>query len=423
MLSQAEMAVIGCVLINPKLAPKFRSWLTAEDFESTEGRDLYNYIVSDGKLDPVIYGPKLGHDVFYAECVKLTPTTANFDEYLRIFVDEARKRKLRMLSDTISTMAFDSVTSSDDIVAELSNRMDDLKVGRATMVKSSADMESEWADHYDNAKRDPEAGWCQSGYTLLDISLGNGFLKSGFYIIGARPGMGKTTFALNIADRITKKGNAVLFASLEMSSKQIMAKRIAIASRVPYSGLLNGRLDDDKEALAAKTAVELAYRPFYILDRAAATVADIEAAALQIEGIKCIFIDYIGIVRTSNPDKKIYEAVSEISRDMKAMAMRLDVPVVCLCQLNRDSVKRGDNKPTLSDLRDSGAIEQDADGVLLLHRADYFERDPNDKPKKIEVIIAKNRHGSSNNSILYGWRAECGEITETEDDDNQTPWE
>ena len=418
-LGQAEYAVIGSVIIDPRLAPDMRARLRAEDFITPEGKQFYEYVSKGGVLDAVAIESNLGNSEFFGECVKITPTATHFDAYADILIEESQKRKLEDIALALSGATYDG-RETKEIIAELSQQLNDMNSLRRSAVKTSCEIEEEWITHYDKAKINPDEGRCKSGYGYLDTILGNGFIDSGLYIIGARPGMGKTTFALNIADRITKRNNAVLFVSLEMSAKQIMAKRIAAASQTSYSGLLNGQLEGEEERRAMLMAVDLAKRPFYMLENASATVADIESAARQIPDIKCVIVDYLGLVRSAHPNKMLYEQVSEVSRDMKTLAMNLDVPVLALCQLNRDGAKGGDGRPKLTDLRDSGAIEQDADGVLLLYRADYFEK--TDKPNQMEVIVAKNRHGSVNCSANFGWRAESGSITEVEPNE-KTPWE
>ena len=192
--------------------------------------------------------------------------------------------------------------------------------------------------------------------------------------------MGKTTAALQFADSIAANAGPVLFVSLEMSLEQIAGKRISRRSGIPSDEILLGDgkgLDYHKVRAAAE---ELKKLPLHISRRPAATVAQIRRMAKQIENLQCVIVDYLGKITPSNSKVSRYEATTAVSGDLKTLAVELGVPVLALAQLNRENTGRNDKRPQLSDLRDSGAIEQDADGVIMLHRADYYEM--NETPLK-----------------------------------------
>ena len=257
-------------------------------------------------------------------------------------------------------------------------------------------------------------GAVPTGFAPLDAILGGGMLRSGLYVLAARPGMGKTTVALQIADSVAANVGPVLFVSLEMSLEQIEGKRIARVSGIPSNEILLGdgkNLDYGKIRSAAEKLKKI---PLYISRRPAATVAQIRRMAKQIDGVQCVVVDYLGKIDPGNSRTGRYETVTAISKDLKTLAVELDIPVLALCQLNREDTGRNDKRPQLSDLRDSGAIEQDADGVLMLHRTDYYE--VSETPLKpwesveLEILLRKHRHGASFGKCVAGFSQLPGKL-------------
>jgi replicative DNA helicase len=245
------------------------------------------------------------------------------------------------------------------------------------------------------------ANFVPSGFAVLDEILGGGFIKGGLYIIGARPAVGKSSFAVNLADTI--KGS-VLFVSLEMGDELITAKRCARITGIPSGYILNGKLS---EAQWEKIGIATSYlhrSAVYINSRFDLTVDQIQGLAQSIPDIQAIIIDYLGLIRPATQGGSTYENVSQISRDLKRLALSLNVPVVCLSQLSRTVEGREDKRPRLSDLRDSGAIEQDADAVMFLYREDYY-RGAGGASSAVQLNVAKNRHGSCGTSEFTFYRA------------------
>ena len=230
-------------------------------------------------------------------------------------------------------------------------------------------------------------------------------LSSGMYILAARPGMGKTTLALNIADRVAERTGPVLFISLEMDVEQLVAKRVARLSGIPANRLLMGKLSEQEYAKMAQAAGKLEQVPLYINRRPGATVEQIEALARRVPGLALVVVDYVGKISPSessyrNSDR--YNYMTEVSGDLKTMARSLRLPVLVLCQLNRASEGQKDKRPGLANLRDTGALEQDADGVIFLYREAYYnpEGRPLYEPEPMEVILEKNRHGPTGSCEL-----------------------
>ncbi len=240
-----------------------------------------------------------------------------------------------------------------------------------------------------------------SGFPRLDVILGGGFIRSGLYIIGARPAMGKSTFALNLADGID--GN-ILLVSLEMSPEQLTAKRVARLTGIPAAKLLHGAVtDEDWEKIAVANSA-LSEQGVFINARYDLTVQQIQLLAQSVPELRAVIVDYLGLIQPATRGGSTYENVSAISRELKRLAISLNVPVICLCQLSRSVESREDKRPRLSDLRDSGAIEQDADAVMFLYRGDYYAKDTAQGfPSLVELAVEKNRHGKTGTTEFNFW--------------------
>lgn len=213
--------------------------------------------------------------------------------------------------------------------------------------------------------------------------------------------MGKSTFGINLADNIA--GN-VLFVSLEMSVEQITAKRISRRIGCSSARLLSGQLSDQAWEKVAMASSDISQRGLYLNNRYDLTVQQIALLAQAVPELRAVIVDYLGLIQPATRSASTYENVSQISRELKRMALSLNVPVICLCQLSRQVESRQNKRPMLSDLRDSGAIEQDADGVLFLYRDDYYAGGPADgQPSAVELSVAKNRHGQTGEADFHFW--------------------
>ena len=248
----------------------------------------------------------------------------------------------------------------------------------------------------------------KTGFSLLARVLA-GMGKSDLVLIGARPGMGKTSFALNIATNVAKQTKkAVCIFSLEMSAEQLVNRVLASEALVNSYALRTGELTpEDWEHLAVASG-ELSGCDILIDDTSGMTVTAMKAKLRRVQNLGLVVIDYLGLMQGDRHNDNRVQEVSEISRSLKIMAKELMVPVICCAQLSRGPESRTDKKPMLSDLRDSGAIEQDADTVIFLYRSEYYKTDEtanNQTTSIAEVIIAKNRHGSTGN-VPMGWNGQ-----------------
>ena len=395
----AEIAVVGSILIDPASYGRVSEIVSAGSFHLEVCRAIFG---AAGKLagrgetiDPlaikrqcVADGVALDNQTLH-EYMELTPTATNDTLYAGIVADHAKRRKLRELAESILE---DNTTDTQELISSTFAQVEELTRSSVNgrCIDSKEAMQRFLLQLSDRTQG--KKNIVPSGYPQLDALLGGGFLNSGLYIIAARPGMGKTSFALNIADQL--EGN-VLFISLEMSSEQVSTKRMARAAGLSSSALLmRDNLSDEEWSKVADASSKLAKSGVLVNRRMGITVPEIGLMARSVKNLTAVVVDYLGLIRSDVRGSR-YEQVSQISADLKQLAISLDVPIIALSQLSRASEQRQDKHPSLADLRDSGSIEQDADGVLLLYRGDYYELSQDKKPlaaSLLECTVAKNRH-------------------------------
>lgn len=415
----AEAYVCGALLIDGETVLKaIRGIVTADAFEAEVYRAIFTaaatLLEAGEAIDPVSIttqanrqGVELHRDLLI-QLMEVVPTTANCVEYAHRVVEDARKRRIK---DLATRMLEDSTSGSDELLATLQRECETIRGGdyqRGLLTPTNT--LRRFMDHVVQAERGRD-NFISSGFPNLDKILGGGFIRGGMYILGARPAVGKSTFAINLADNI--QGNC-LFVSLEMTPEQITAKRVSRMIGIPAGRLLSGQVNEKAwERIAAATAT-LYQNGVYLNDRYDLTVQQIHILAQSTPDLRVVIIDYLGLIQPATRSGSTYEAISQISRELKRMAISLNVPVICLSQLSRQIESRKDKRPMLSDLRDSGAIEQDADAVMFLYRDDYYSGVTADGfPSPVELSVAKNRHGKTGDDNFNLWLS-CSLFREAE---------
>lgn len=399
----AESAVAGSILISRDGIQRAMQLLGEEDFLLVTARDVFRAAkqlhAEGGAIDAVTILRRAqanGSDLTreqVAAMMEQTPTAANLEEYAKIVADSSRRRALWDMAEALNG---DTTSPTDALISTAQDKLEALIRRRtAGTIASSSDMMSEFLDNLER-RAEGKRNTVSTGFKQLDNLLSGGLVNSGLYILAARPGMGKTTVALQMAERMGKHGS-VLFVSLEMNREQLSAKRLSAVTSITATRLLmSGDISDDEFAKIASGTVELNRSGLCCNAAADATLSQIGIMARSLKDCQCIIVDYLGLVKPEERSRDLYQQTSEISHGLKALAKQLDVPVLALSQLNRGAESRNDKKPTMADLRDSGAIEQDADGVMLLFRPDYYDKGAERKdytPSLIVCDLAKNRHG------------------------------
>ena len=420
---EAEQAVLGSMLIDPRCIGDVLGAVKAEDFYSTTNREIFETIYSmfnySMVIDPVTVLENMRvngvcnerSSQYLVELMDITPTAVNVLEYAAIVRDKALLRNIAEAGSEINGLAMDGMGTASDILEAAEKRIYALRQGRNTT--GLEPVSSVLRDVYEQlsvaSKSDSRIPGLTTGLPDLD-NVTMGLNKSDFILIASRPGMGKTSIALNIAMHVAKTTKkAVAIFSLEMSREQLAIRLLSSESFIDNKKLQTGRLSNDEWRKVALAAASISETDLRINDNPMLSVADMNAQCRRISNLGLVVIDYIQLMQSASggsgyTGENRTQVVSDISRMMKIMAKELNVPVICLSQLSRANETRTNKRPLLSDLRESGAIEQDADLVMRLYRDDYYNKD-SDEPNKAECIILKNRRGETG-TIKLQWLPE-----------------
>ena len=411
--SVEEQAVLGSMLIDARCVPEVIDQLRSDDFYVRQNRDIYDTIYSmfnySLTIDPVTVLEHMKQNGVYDEntsrgyllqLMDTTPTAANVVEYIGILKDKTLLRRVAEAAGDLTALIQQGTETGQDILEAAEQRIYAIRQGRAA--RGLIPISNVLIDVYDRltelAASESAIPGLSTGLTDLDRAI-SGLNKSDLILLAARPGMGKTSMALNILLEAGKKsGKNVAFFSLEMSREQLALRLISSECFVDNKKLVTGKLTEEDWEKVAVAADSLNRSRIFIDDDSSVSVADISAKCRRMDNLGLVIIDYLQLMQSAGgrtySGENRQQVVSDISRALKIMAKELDVPVLCLSQLSRANESRSDKRPMLSDLRESGAIEQDADIVMFLYREGYYDKDtPN--PNLAECIIAKNRHGET----------------------------
>ncbi len=409
---EAEQSVLGSMLIDERCVPDVIGLLTPDDFYLKQNREIYEtiYVMFNfsQKIDPVtvldkmkergVYDEQHSYD-YIAQLLQITPTAANVRQYCTIVHDKALLRSLASAAGEIGELVYDGVGTAQEIFEASEKKIYALrKENSGDSLQHIGKVLLGVYDRLDELSRSgSDFPGLSTGLHDLDRKI-NGLNKTDLVLIAARPGMGKTSIALNIALSVAKSTNkTIAFFSLEMSREQLAMRLLSNESFVDNQKLVTGKLSEEDWTKLSIASSALSQTDIRVDDNPAITVAEMNAKCRRLDNLGLVLIDYLQLMTAAAPGKSAENrvtVVSEISRALKIMAKELNVPVVCLSQLSRANESRTDKRPMLSDLRESGAIEQDADAVLFLYRDEYYN--PNTEEKNIaECIVAKNRHGET----------------------------
>ncbi|USF27527.1 Replicative DNA helicase [Firmicutes bacterium ASF500] len=429
---EAEQAVLGSMLIDPRCVSEVIDKLRTDDFYIRQNKEIYETIYSmfnySLTIDPVTVLENMKQNGYYDEnqsrgyilqLMDTTPTAANVGEYIEIIKDKTLLRRVAEAAGELTAMIQEGISTGQDILEAAEQRIYAIRQGRAA--RGLVPISDVIIDVYDRleelAASENAIPGMSTGLRDLDRAI-SGLNNSDLILLAARPGMGKTSMALNILlDAGKKSGKKVAFFSLEMSREQLALRLISSECFVDNKKLVTGKLSDQDWESVAAAADSLNRSTIYIDDDSSVTVADINAKCRRVEDLGLIVIDYLQLMqsaggKSNNRGENRQQVVSDISRSLKIMAKELNVPVLCLSQLSRANESRQDKRPMLSDLRESGAIEQDADIVLFLYREGYYNKDT-ENPNLAECIIAKNRHGETG-TVELQWTPEFTTFTDME---------
>lgn len=430
---ESEQAVLGCVLKEPECMAQVMLILKPEYFFLPRHQAIFSAMVSidatGNKVDPLVLLEILRRDQIFRDeegkeylfrLLDAVPSTANVEAYAITVRDKYYVRTLIEAARDIVSSAMEQQDSPDMLLDSAEQRIYDIRRGRTTSGPAQIGdiIVNEVYDHLHKITSENKEEYLgtSTGFSGLDKVI-SGLNKSDLVIIGARPAMGKTSFALNMALNVALKARKkVLFFSLEMNKEQLAQRVLSMQSRVQGFKMRSGELDPDDWVRLGEATIQLNDCPLYFDDTSTITAPEMKARVRRMKDVDCIFIDYLQLMKSGNRIENRVQEVSDITRNLKLMAKDLNIPVVTLAQLSRVTEGRGkSHRPQMSDLRESGSIEQDADIIMMLYRDDYYDNEekegeqvPNQpKPTSsvIEVIVAKNRHGPTE-TVKLGWNSE-----------------
>lgn len=431
---EAEQSVLGAVLLDSSCMDRVAEILPRPDyFYMTQNRRIYDAMLqmftAGRPIDFVTLLETLKQTgdfdesdgkTYLLQLAQLVPSISNVETYASIVRDKYDVRTLITTARDIVEEAASGEVDASALLDSAEQRIFDIRRGKNMQGLQRVDEiildEFDRLDRLNSPDADQYRG-IPTGIKELDDAI-TGLNRTDFILLGARPGMGKTSFALNIARHAAVKADKrVAFFSLEMSKEQLVSRLLSTEALVEGTKLRTGRLSEDEWVRLIEAGDVLSKAQLYFDDNPAVTVPEIKAKLRRLRDVDLVVIDYLQLMTASMRIENRVQEVSQITRNLKIMAKELNIPVLVLSQLARDSEKRTNHRPVLSDLRDSGSIEQDADIVLFLYRDDYYQdtepQDDGTDKNQSECIIAKNRHGETKTIPLH-WQGEFMRFTAQE---------
>ena len=411
--AEAEQSVIGSMLMDRDAIVEVADILVKEDFFYSQYGMLFEAMVNlynEGKpVDLLTVSEKLkamgapeavSNMEYIGDILAVVPTSSHAKQYAKIVQDKSTLRKLIKFSEKMTEQCYAGRTDVTDLLEESEKGLFDIiqkRGGGEEFVPFPEIMLRVMNTIEESERRGSKVTGVPTGFVDLDEKL-SGMHGSELILIAARPAMGKTAFALNIAQNAAMKANVpCAIFSLEMSMEQLATRMLAMDSMVDSQAIRTGQLVDSDWEKIMESTYRVGSLPMFIVDTPGITIAELRSRCRklkQTQDIGLIIIDYLQLMNGSGRSESRQQEISEISRSLKKLARELDVPVIALSQLNRAVDSREDHKPVMSDLRESGAIEQDADVIMFIYRDDYYNKEST-KPGIADIIVAKQRNGST----------------------------
>ena len=415
----AEQAVLGSIFLDPDKIHIASEYLTKDSFFKLSHGMLFNIMqdLSDkgdpidpvsvkSALDSIGQFEQVGGMAFLASLINAVPTSAHIEHYSKVVAEKSRARKvIEDLSQSISKV-YDGEKDLNEILSQTEQNLSTISNEQKKGFRPIIDViDSTQSILDERSQKVGDVTGTSTGFTDFD-QITTGLHEDNLIIIAARPAMGKTAFALNIAQNVAKSSDkAVAIFSLEMGAESLVERMLSAEGLIPSYHVRTGNLSESEWRRMISAQERLARGKIFIDDTAGIRISEIRSKAKRLAqengGLGLIVIDYLQLIEGRGRENRQQE-VSEISRQLKIIAKELKVPVIALSQLSRGVDQRNDKRPILSDLRESGSIEQDADIVAFLYREAYYKRDEQEEPDNLtELIIEKNRHGSLETVQLY----------------------
>lgn len=433
---EAEQSVLGVILLNPKQITSVIDQLNKDDFYVLSHSLIYDAMISlyreDLTIDYASIAAKLENEQNLGKAggidyllllTELVPATSHLETYINLVKDGSLKRQVIKTAEKILDDGYDGKYNASDYIDDAEARIFELAQKRkTTLFLTLREVISEVKEKTEK-NRDKKGGitGLQTGFSNLD-NITNGLQPEELIILAARPSMGKSAFAMNLALNVAKRNDdgkaRVAIFSLEMSNEQLVSRMLSSESNIENTKIRTGALSSREWQFLEAGMQSLSRLPIVFDDSSAVTVQDIRAKCRKIaqeDRLDFVVIDYLQLIKGDERSGNRQEEVAKISRSLKQMAKELKVPILALSQLSREVERREDKMPILADLRESGSIEQDADIVMFLYRADYYAKDEESKTGEVELKIAKNRQGITGSKLFYRFDTEYSRFTAQSD--------
>lgn len=415
---KTEKAILGLAIVHNDLINNLMEKIKSEDFQDLRNALVFNAIIQlnmdhdsidfnmvNNQLELMGKLSDIGGETYVMELTDPTYFRANYDSYLEIVKEKSMRRKLLKFGDDVLNKVSTSQEKSEELIANFSTQLFNLSEydNKEGLVRLSDTIEEAFNYMTEMASNQSDITGITTGFRDIDRQL-SGFQNSDFLLLAARPSVGKTALGINMGLNAALVGKKVAVFSLEMSRRQIFQRILSIITRVELQDIISGNIKKEDWPLLYKSISKFQELDMYIDDTASISITELRAKSkrMKIEkGLDLIVIDYLQLMTADmgrNDNRQ--QEISNISRGLKALAKELNIPVLALSQLSRKSEERSNKRPMLSDLRESGAIEQDADVVMMLYREDYYDED-SEEQNIIEVITAKHRNGPTGTNKLY----------------------
>ena len=406
----AEKAIIGSIIKKNETFDKANQIIKPVDFYDSRTQRIYKSIVTmfekDIKVDEVSLLSQLrnenilqevGGEEFITEITLSSFYTPNIDTYAKTVKEKALLRSLIGASEDIMDLSYRQNEDVSSILSMAESKIFDISQNKLNegLIKVGYTLDETVQVINELSLNDGNITGVTTGLETIDIKL-SGLQPSQLILLAARPAMGKTALGLTMAWNAAKEGKSVAFFSLEMSTIQLNYRLLSMVSMIDLEQVMNGRIKDDEWELLFTATKQIAAKDLYVDETPGITLSEMRSKLKRLKaevGVDLVVIDYLQLMQADGYQENRQNEIASISRGLKTLSKELNCPILSLAQLSREADKRADHKPILSDLRESGAIEQDADVVMLLYREDYYDEE--DNPNIAKVIVAKHRNGAT----------------------------
>ena len=412
----AEKAIIGSILKKNETFDKVNQIIKPVDFYDSRTQRIYKSIITmvekDIKIDEVSLLSQLrnenilqevGGEEFITEITLSSFYTPNIDTYAKTVKEKSLLRSLIGASEDIMDVSYRQNDDVSSILSMAESKIFDISQSKLNegLIKVGDTLDETVQVINELSLNDGDITGVATGLDTIDMKL-SGLQPSQLILLAARPAMGKTALGLTMAWNAAREGKSVAFFSLEMSVLQLNYRLLSMVSMIDLEQVMNGRIKDDEWELLFRATKEIANKDLYVDETPGITLSEMRSKLKRLKaevGVDLVVIDYLQLMQADGRQENRQNEIASISRGLKTLSKELNCPILSLAQLSREADKRADHKPILSDLRESGAIEQDADVVMLLYREDYYDEE--DNPNIAKVIVAKHRNGSTGTLDLF----------------------